>query len=190
MWYNIISNKTRYYTAMNVTLIGMPGCGKSTCGILAAKIMCLSFLDTDLLIQQNEGMKLQNIINEKGGDYFAKAEEDAIITLYTRNCVIATGGSAVYSDAAMKYLKENSVVVYLRISFANMRSRIKNPATRGIMLKDGETLQDMYNERAPLYEKYADEIIDCDINDEIEKTVHKLCKCVQKYDDRDIDITI
>ena len=118
-------------------------------------------------------------------DYVGDKRKDLVI-----RSAAGGGKSLVLLNRAMKYLKENSVVVYLRISFANMRSRIKNPATRGILLKDGETLQDMYNERAPLYEKYADEIIDCDINDEIEKTVRKLCECLKKYDDRDIDITI
>lgn len=166
---------------MNITLIGMPGCGKSTCGILAAKLLCMSFLDTDLLIQQNEGCKLQDIINNKGADYFALAEENAITSLYTRNCVIATGGSAVYSDKAMRHLKEDGIVVYLKISFSGMKSRIKNLSTRGILLGENETLQDMYNKRAALYEKYADVTVECNGKDSIEKTVTKICAEIEKY---------
>lgn len=165
---------------MNITLIGMPGCGKSTCGILAAKILCMSFLDTDLLIQQNEGAPLQTVIDQKGGEYFAKAEENAIVTLYTRNCVIATGGSAVYSDLSMRHLKEDGVIVYLKISYQSMKNRIKNLASRGILLKENETLLDMYNHRASLYEKYADITISCD-GLAIEDTVGLLCKEVEKY---------
>lgn len=165
---------------MNITLIGMPGCGKSTCGILAAKMLCMSFLDTDLLIQQNEGMKLYQIIAEKGADYFARAEETAITSLYTQNCVIATGGSAVYSDAAMRRLKKDGVLIYLRISYPSMEKRISNPATRGILLKNGETLLDMYQERAPLYEKYADITVDCD-DCVIEATVAKIIAEIERY---------
>lgn len=165
---------------MNITLIGMPGCGKSTCGILAAKILCKSFLDTDLLIQENEGMKLQEIIDKKGDEYFAKAEENAIVTLYTRNCVIATGGSVVYSAKSMAHLKDESVVIYLKISYQSMKSRIKNLASRGILLKDGKTLLDMYNERVPLYEKYADITVECDSN-AIEATVETICEKIDEY---------
>ena len=111
---------------MNVVLIGMPGCGKSTCGVLVAKALCKSFLDTDLLIQQNEGMKLSEIIAKKGLDGFSQAERDSVLTLYTRNCIIATGGSMVYYDDAMQKLKEGAVVVYLEMSYKNMMKRIKN----------------------------------------------------------------
>ena len=111
---------------MNVVLIGMPGCGKSTCGVLVAKALCKSFLDTDLLIQQNEGMKLSEILSVKGIDGFSQAERDSVLTLYTRNCIIATGGSMVYYDDAMQKLKEDGIVVYLDISYKNMMRRIKN----------------------------------------------------------------
>lgn len=164
---------------MNLILIGMPGCGKSTCGILAAKWLCMSFLDTDLLIQQNEGKKLQDIINEKGGEYFAKAEEDAIVTLYARSCVIATGGSVVYSEQAMEHLKENGKVVYLKISRRTMHRRIHNPRRRGILLEEGKTLDDMYFERAPIYEKYADAVVECDGNS-VDDTVSTLVEVAEK----------
>ena len=161
----------------NIILIGMPGCGKSTCGVLLAKLMLKSFLDTDLLIQQNEGKKLQDIINEKGNDYFKKCENDSVVTLYAQNCVIATGGSMVYNEEAMKHLNELGYVVYLRLGFNSMKKRIHNLATRGILLKEGYTLEDMYNERAPLYEKYADITVNCDrnsINDTVEAIIKNL----------------
>ncbi len=154
----------------NVVLIGMPGCGKSTCGVLAAKALCMDFKDTDLLIQQNEGMPLQSVINQKGNKYFALAEENAVRNTCFENAVVATGGSVVYSDKAMAYLKENGVVIYLRISLKTMLQRISNMSTRGILLRNGESIEEMFSERQSLYEKYADFVIDCD-EKEIEDTV-------------------
>ena len=154
----------------NIVLIGMPGCGKSTCGVLAAKALCKDFIDTDLIIQQNEKMALQAIINEKGNRYFATAEESAICALTVENAVIATGGSVVYSEKAMAHLKEGSTVIYLRISFETMLKRISDMNTRGILLRTGETIEAMFNERQSLYEKYADIVMDCD-GKEIESTV-------------------
>lgn len=165
---------------MNITLIGMPGCGKSTCGVLIAKMACLSFLDIDLLIQQNEGMKLQEIINTKGYNYFSNAEEQAIISLYTKNCVISTGGSAVYSEKAMNYLKSCSTIVYLKIDYNTMKNRIKNINTRGILLKENQTLLDMYIEREALYQKYADITISIDENDSIDSVVGRVLSKINK----------
>ena len=159
----------------NVVLIGMPGCGKSTCGVLAAKALCMDFVDTDLVIQQNEKMPLQAIINQKGNDYFAAAEEDAVCGIDVTNSVVATGGSVVYSSKAMEYLKKGGLVIYLRISFDTMLRRIANMNSRGILLKNGETIQAMFDERGALYEKYADHIIDCD-DKEIENTVSEIVK--------------
>ena len=157
----------------NLVLIGMPGCGKSTCGVLIAKALCMDFVDTDLVIQQNEKMPLQAIINQKGNDYFARAEEDAVCRLDVTNSVIATGGSVVYSSKAMARLKEDSLVVYLKISFDTMVKRIANMNSRGILLKNGETIEAMFEERAPLYEKYADFTVDCN-GKEIETTVFEI----------------
>ena len=159
----------------NLVLIGMPGSGKSTCGVLAAKALCKDFADTDLLIQKAEGMPLQRIIDERGNAYFAEAEEKAICDASFRNAVVATGGSVVYSPRAMAYLKEKGVVVYLRISYETMKKRIANIATRGIILRDGETLAEMYAERAPLYEKYADFSVDCD-EAEVERVVSEIVR--------------
>ena len=146
----------------NIVLIGMPGSGKSTCGVLAAKALLKNFFDTDLLLQNLEGKRLQSIINENGIEYFNEAEERAILSLDIRGTVIATGGSVVYSEKAMAHLRSLGKIIYLRLSYEEMEKRIKNITTRGIVLKEGETLLDMYNERAPLYEKYADEILNCD----------------------------
>lgn len=165
---------------MNVVIIGMPGCGKSTCGVLVAKHLCKSFLDTDLLIQQNEGMKLSQIIEKKGLEGFNQAERDSVLTLYTKNCIIATGGSMVYHEDAMKKLKEDAIVVYLQISYKNMTRRIRNFKRRGVVLKEGYTLKDMYEERAALYEKYADIILDVNKNS-IEDTVNQIILNIEKY---------
>ena len=139
----------------------MPGCGKSTCGVLAAKVLCMDFVDTDLVIQQNEGMALQTIIDQKGNDFFAAAEESAVCGLDVKNAVVATGGSVVYSKKAMERLKKDGIVIYLAISFDTMMRRIANIRSRGILLKNGETIEAMFRERASLYQKYADSTIDC-----------------------------
>ena len=152
----------------NIILIGMPGAGKSTCGVLAAKILLKNFFDTDLLIQSMENKRLQQIINEKGTAEFKRAEEAAVLSLDIKGTVIATGGSVVYSPKAMAHL-----------SYDEMKKRIKNLSTRGIVLENGETLLDMYNERRPLYEKYADHIIDCDGNT-IDDTVAEIVDVCEK----------
>lgn len=161
----------------NIILIGMPASGKSTCGVLAAKALLKNFYDTDLLLQGLEGNRLQDIIDNKGIDYFKKAEENAILSLNVDATVIATGGSVVYSEIAMAHLKSLGKVVYLHLSFEQMVARLNDVSTRGVALKKGETLEDMYNERLPLYKKYADVIIECD-NQPIEYTVERIVKSV------------
>lgn len=148
----------------NVILIGMPGSGKSTCGVVAAKMILKNFFDTDLLIQNMEGISLQSIINQKGNDYFETAEESAILSLDIQGTVIATGGSVIYSEKSMKHLKSLGKIVYLHLDYEHMLSRINNLDTRGILIKSGETLKDMYDERLPLYKKWADVTIDCNKN--------------------------
>lgn len=136
---------TENINSENVILIGMPGAGKSTCGVLAAKLLLKNFFDTDLLIQSRERKRLQQIIDESGLAYFKKAEEEAILSLDIAGAVIATGGSVVYSDAAMCHLKETGKVIYLHLSFEEMQNRINNLSSRGIALENGETLRDMYD---------------------------------------------
>ena len=145
----------------NVTLIGMPGAGKSTVGVLLAKKIGADFIDTDLLIQKKHKKLLQQIVDELGFSEFIKDEGQTIMTVSSDCAVIATGGSAVYNEKAMEYLKSISKVVYLKLSFESMMSRINNVATRGIVLKDGQSMETLFNERIPLYEKYADITIDC-----------------------------
>lgn len=141
---------------MNIILIGMPGCGKSTVGVILAKVMGMEFCDTDIVIQQKEGRKLQDIINSDGNDAFLKCEEKALLTLDVDGAVIATGGSAIYSEAAMTHLKKGGKVVYLKVSETEIERRLADFAARGVAIKDGMTVKDLYNERIPLYEKYAD----------------------------------
>lgn len=161
----------------NIVLIGMPGSGKSTCGVLAAKALLKNFFDTDLLIQGLEQSRLQDIIDNKGIDYFLSAEESAILSLDINATVIATGGSVIYSDRAMQHLKSMGRIIYLHLGYETMCSRIKNITTRGVVLKSGTTLLDMYNERLPLYEKYADAVIHCDKNT-VEQTVQQIVNAV------------
>lgn len=162
---------------MNIILIGMPGCGKSTAGVLAAKAMCMQFIDTDLLLQRAGGAKLQEIINTRGLGFFLQLEEEVLSTLSYDNCVISTGGSAVYYDHAMAHLRDMGKVVYLRLSYDQMRARIRNLETRGIAMRAGTTLRDMYEERSPLYEKYADYTVDCG-SGTVEETVAQICGCI------------
>ncbi len=163
----------------NIILIGMPGAGKSTCGVLAAKMLLKNFFDTDLLIQSMESKRLQQIIDEKGVEAFKKAEEQAVLSLDIKGTVIATGGSVVYSEKAMRHLKGMGKVIYMHLSFEEMKKRIVNLSTRGIVLENGETLLDMYNERLPLYEKYADYVVDCDGNS-IDLTVAEIVDICEK----------
>lgn len=145
----------------NIVLIGMPGAGKSTIGVLLAKSMLLDFTDTDLLIQKKHSSALCDIIAECGIEEFLNIENDAICNCDFYNCVVATGGSAVYGEVAMKKLKENGKIVYLKVAPEELEKRINNIHTRGIAMKDGTTIAELYSERAPLYEKYADITVDC-----------------------------
>lgn len=145
----------------NIILIGMAGCGKSTVGVLAAKKLGYDFLDTDLVLQRQEGKLLQQIIDGDGLDYFKSAEERALMGVNVSSSIIATGGSAVYYDAAMRHLKESGICVWLSLPFKVIEGRITNLATRGIAIAPGLTLRDVYDEREPLYEKYADVRIEC-----------------------------
>lgn len=139
----------------------MPGAGKSTIGVLLAKSMLMDFSDTDLIIQKKYSAALCEIIRKHGIKEFLEIENDVICKSEFHNCVIATGGSAVYGEEAMKSLKENGVAVYLKVEPQELEKRINNIHTRGIAMKDGTTIAELYAERAPLYEKYADITVNC-----------------------------
>lgn len=145
----------------NIVLIGMPGAGKSTIGVLLAKSMLMDFTDTDLLIQKKYSCALCDIIAENGIEEFLKIENDVICSYDFYNSVVATGGSAVYGQEAMEKLRSSSTVVYLKVTPEELEKRINNIHTRGIAMKEGTTIAELYAERAPLYEKYADITVDC-----------------------------
>ena len=146
----------------NIILIGMPGCGKSTIGVLLAKTLAYGFLDSDLVIQEQSGRKLQDMINDMGPDAFAAFEDAVNSTLIPQRTVIATGGSAVYGARAMAHFKEIGTIVYLKASFEAIEQRIRDFETRGIVIPEGQTFRDVYEERTALYEKYADITVDVD----------------------------
>ena len=145
---------------MSITLIGMPSCGKSTVGVLLAKQLGYRFIDSDLLIQEREGRLLHDIIKAEGRETFLAIEEAVNCDICATDAVISTGGSAVYSEAAMKHLATLGRVVYVRISFEEMAARLGDDVHRGVVMPEGYTLLDLYRERAPLYEKYADIVVD------------------------------
>lgn len=140
----------------NFILIGMPSCGKSTLGRLLAKELKYDFIDTDEVIIRRNGCPLRDILDARGVDGFVEVEEEAICSVQAKNTVIATGGSAVYSEKAMAHLKSLGRIVYLRLTFEEMDRRLGDLHARGVAIAPGATLMDLYNERVPLYEKYAD----------------------------------
>ena len=146
----------------NIVLIGMPGAGKSTVGVILAKSLLFDFCDTDLSVQKETGESLCDTISKIGVDEFIRLEETVICKQELVNSVVATGGSAVYGGEAMAKLKENGIIVYLKVSPEELQGRIKNIHTRGIAMKEGTTIKSLYEERAPLYERYADITIECD----------------------------
>lgn len=157
----------------NIILTGMPGSGKSTVGVILAKAVNCAFVDTDLVIQQMTGRLLQDIIDKDGIEQFMKTEEEAICATNCSKSVISTGGSAVYSEKAMKKLKESGVCVFLDVPVEELKRRISNMSSRGIVLNG--SFEDTYAERMPLYEKYADITVKCD-GLEIEETVSEIIK--------------
>ena len=145
----------------NIVLIGMPGAGKSTTGVLLAKHLSKMFLDTDLLIQNRIGMSLQKLLDEDGYLELRKIEENEILQINVNNTVIATGGSVVYSEKAMEHLKNHGLVVYLENEAGELLERIDNLETRGIAKKKEQSFFDLFLERERLYKKYCDIVIDC-----------------------------
>ena len=144
----------------NLILIGMPASGKSTVGVILAKVIGYDFIDSDLLIQKKEGMRLADIIKKKGIDGFLEVENEVNASIEASQCVIATGGSAVYGEEAMKHLREIGAVIYLQVDYSVIQKRLHNIRQRGVVLREGQTLQDLYDERTVLYEKYADTVIE------------------------------
>lgn len=148
----------------------MPGVGKSTVGVILAKILGYRFIDTDLLIQESENRLLHEIITAEGVENFIKIENKINSRINAKKAVIATGGSVVYGHEAMKHLSETGTVVYLRLDYQKLKYRLRNIKNRGVVIRKGQRMIDLYNERTPLYERYADIIID-ENGCGIEKTV-------------------
>lgn len=146
----------------NLILIGMPGAGKSTVGVVLAKKLGYSFTDSDLVIQEKTGKLLHQLIEEKGEAGFLMLENEINASINTKFHVIATGGSVIYGQAAMNHFKKIGRVVYLKLPYEELKERLGDLQERGVVLKEGFTLLDLYKERVPLYEKYADIVIDCD----------------------------
>lgn len=166
----------------NIVLIGMPGAGKSTAGVVLAKVLGYQFIDADLLIQQQENRLLKDIISEDGFDRFLAIEEKVNQSIKATESIIATGGSVIYGPAAMKHLCEIGIVIYLDLSYEKVNSRLGNIKQRGVALKKGQTLYDLYQERCPLYEKYAHLTINCenlDIEGLVETIVERTKKIVE-----------
>ena len=161
----------------NIILIGMPGAGKSTIGVILAKVLGKDFIDADLVIQKEEGRLLSQIIEENGTEGFLKVEERVNRGLNTKNAVIATGGSVVYGHLAMEHLEKIGTVMYLKLSYETVISRLRDIRGRGVVLREGQTLKELYEERVVLYEKYAHVIVEEDgftVEETLEKTLQAL----------------
>ncbi|MBR6574271.1 MAG: shikimate kinase [Clostridia bacterium] len=146
----------------NIILIGMPGSGKSSVGVVLAKALGYDFLDGDLLIQSREGALLQELLDSRGTEAFLDLEGEVLSSIRCQRTVIAPGGSCVCRAKAMEHLRSLGTVVYLRLSYDEMAGRIHNLATRGIALAPGQTLKQVYDWRVPLYEAYAHITVDAD----------------------------
>lgn len=164
----------------NIILIGMPGCGKSTVGVVLAKVLGYHFLDADLLIQERENRLLSEIIREKGPEGFNRIENEVNVSIEAKRTVIATGGSVVYGKEAMAHLREIGVVVYLRLPLDELEGRLGDLVERGISMQEGQTLEELYKERTPLYERHAGITVDVSglsIRDTVMKIREAYRKC-------------
>lgn len=162
----------------NIILIGMPGSGKSTVGVVLAKRLGYKFVDSDLVIQERYGKLLHELIEENGVEGFWQIENDVNVTLNMTDSVIATGGSAIYGKPAMEHLSEIGKIVYLQLPLEEVADRLGDLNARGVTLQPGQTLQDLYEERIPLYEKYAHIIIDCN-GKALRQIVAEIAECVK-----------
>lgn len=164
---------------MSIILIGMPSSGKSTLGVLLAKRMGYEFTDSDLLIQKSEGRLLHQIIEERGAEGFLEIENRVNKGINEKNSIIATGGSVVYCDEAMKHLRTLGKVIYLYAPYDEIRRRLGDFSHRGVIMRNGNTLEEMYAEREPLYEKYADVKVDVCAHSMAE-SIEKICEAIDK----------
>lgn len=161
----------------NIILIGMPGVGKSTIGVVLAKVMGYQFIDADLVIQQQEGRLLHEIIKSEGTDGFLEIEGRINSEIEADHAIIATGGSVVYEKNAMEHYKDIGIVVYLHVSYPILEKRLSDIKGRGVVLKDGQDLEALYAERTPLYEQYADIVVEEEgmgVEDTVQALLEKL----------------
>ncbi len=163
----------------NIILIGMPAVGKSTVGVVVAKRLGYKFIDTDLLIQEKEGKLLREIIVEKGVEGFLEVEDSVNASIDVKKTVVSPGGSVVYCENAMKHFKEIGTVIYLQASFETISKRLGNAKKRGVVLREGQTLEMLYNERVKLFEKYAD-ITVCEDGLRLEETIGKVLDILEE----------
>ncbi len=164
----------------NIVLIGMPGVGKSTVGVILAKVLGYQFVDADLVIQEEEGKLLHEIIEEVGTEGFIEVENRVNSHICVKKSVIATGGSVVYGKEAMEHLKEIGTIIYLRLPYEELQKRLHDIKGRGVVLKEGQTLKDLYEERVILYEKYADIVVD-EFGLNVEQTIEKIVNLREQY---------
>ncbi len=164
----------------NIVLIGMPGAGKSTIGVVVAKKLGYRFTDSDLVIQETFGKLLHELIAERGVEGFWALENEINASLELENTVIATGGSACYGKEAMEHLRKNGVVVYLELGYDSLTERLGDLNARGVTILPGQTLKELYEERIPLYEQYADVKVNCE-GKLLREVVEEVCKQVQKF---------
>lgn len=163
----------------NIVLTGMPGAGKSTVGVVLAKCLGYRFVDSDIVIQEKEGRLLHEIIEERGIEGFLAVENEINASLEAERSVIATGGSVIYGKEAMDHLKKIGTVVYLKLSYPAVKERLGDLNERGVAVREGQTLQDLYEERIPYYERYAEIILDCE-NKMIKDIVAEIVSAVSK----------
>lgn len=163
----------------NLVFIGMPAAGKSTVGVIVAKRLGYNFIDTDLLIQQEEGKLLCQLIEEKGTEGFLKIENRINAKVEAEKSVIAPGGSVVYCEQAMEHYKQIAKIIYLQVSFETVSKRLRNVKGRGVVLKDGQTLKELYEERCALFEKYAD-ITVCEDGKDLEETIDSVIQAARQ----------
>ena len=159
----------------NIVLIGMPGVGKSTIGVILAKVLGYEFVDTDLVIQKAEDRLLKEIIEEQGAEGFIALENRVLSSLEVSGAVIATGGSVVYGEDAMRHLSKTGTVVYLKQEMGELRSRLSNMKNRGVVFREGQSFEDLYEERCRLYERYAELTVD-EAGRDIEQTLEELIR--------------